>query len=278
MQSSAPFAIAMPTRGAVTVETLTAITASTPGPHVLATVARRPVVEARNELARTVADLGMRNGIKHVVWIDDDAWWPAPTIPRMLRIMESSGLDMLTAASCDRMPFCSPGQFQMHQGIPRPILPHGMPSDAPVPNSARFTPGQLVPIDATSFHFVLMRIELLERLGPDPFNVPSNAGIFGEDMQFCFRATKAGAKIACDTGTIVAHVESESGLAFVPLSRPGKIQGNAFVTAPDERSDEAIQAEWQDKNIRANRRYGADVDAILKRTYEAYVLGRAQKA
>lgn len=270
--NSQRFIIAMPTRGTVSAETVTALHGNTPGQTALVTVARRPVVEARNELAQGIAEVAKQTGLDLVLWVDDDAWWPRDTLARMLRIMETTDVDMLAPLSTDRRPFCSPAQFRFFDGKPAAILPRGVRST----ERARFTPGELVDIDATSFHFVLMRIALLERLGPQPFNVP-DTGIFGEDMQFCFRAKRAGARLACDTGSIVAHVEADNGLAFIPISRPGRIIGNAFVPIPDERTDEAILEEWELKNIRADRRYGADVDAILMRTYKAYIIGREKQ-
>lgn len=268
-------AVLMPTRdGQMSIETHLALNSNSgPMPMLNIVESRLPVVEARNSLAQKLlqAKREWQYVLNYALWIDSDAWWPPGTIARMLQIMaQRRDLDMLAASSSDRKPFCSGGQFVMHGGLPMVLIPHGTRAPIGMQSCPRYTPGEVVEIDATSFHFVLMRTSLLERVGPSPFNVP-DTGFYAEDMQFCFRAKKAGAKVACDTGSIVAHIDIENGLAFIPNQRPGKVNGNEFGILVDARTDEEILAEWELKNIRANRRYGADVDSMLQRAYEHYI-------
>lgn len=270
--------VLLPSRdGQVSFETHLALASNCDGLTMLNIMqARTPVIEARNALAEKVlyAKQNMNLRADFALWCDVDAWWPPGTLTRMLSVMQSRpDLDILTAYSCDRKPFCSAAAFRMFGDVPHATIPHGVTTLEPTPASLRFNMGEVVEVDATSFHFVMMRTSLLERLGPAPFNLRPNAR-FGEDMEFCFRAKQAGAKIACDTGSVVAHVDTENGLAFVPNNRPGRVDGNRFGIVPDPRSDLDILRAWDLVNIRQNRRYGAQVDAILQATYDTYLTAK----
>lgn len=270
-------AVLMPTRnGQMSIETHMALWSNSDLiPMLFITESRLPVVDARNSLAQKAVDAKRKHGmdINFVLWIDDDAWWPAGTISRMLATLRARpDLDMLAAYFSDRMPFCAPGQFRIpdvarYEG--QVLLPHDGVPTCWQPGDVVFTPGDIVDVDITGFHFVLMRIGLLECMGSAPFAVPRGSA-WVEDFSFCLRARELGAAIACDTAAIVAHVDIDNGMAFAPYGRPGKIDGNQFVFLPDPRTNEEIQAEWVGKNIRADRRYGGEVDAIVQKCFESY--------
>ena len=71
----------MPTRGAVAIETMFRLREHLDDyPHRLANKIRKPVVEARNQLAKEVRELDANTldfDPRYVLWVDDDAWWPA---------------------------------------------------------------------------------------------------------------------------------------------------------------------------------------------------------
>jgi hypothetical protein len=259
--------LCMPTRdGQVSIETHFALKAQGgPLPVVTLFEARKTVVEARNALAANVLrlrELGF--DFDFVLWLDADAWWPPQTIERMMQTLAARpDVDILTAFSGERGPFSGASAFiGMNTIQPHDVRVVGDPP----PIECYFTHGDVVEVDRASFHFLLMRAELLERVGPKPFDLSAGTG-YGEDFCFCDRVRTIGGKIACDTGAIVAHVDVESGYAFIPLKRPGRIDGNAFVFADDPRSDDEIFREWEPKRrmSRRDRKYGADVEARFLR-------------
>lgn len=270
-------AVLIPTRdGQLSWETHEALAWNSGGiPMVNIVERRKPVVEARNSL--TEQCLGLRLPFRYVLWCDSDAWWPRGTLERMIQTLEQrADIDVLSAYSSDRMPLCCAGSFRMMNAHPVAIVSNVTQTTFPVPDEVRFIPNDVVEVDRVSFHFVMMRRSLLERLGPEPFNVPRSAN-YGEDFCFCERAQGAGAKIATDTAAWVAHVDIANGLAFLPHTRPGKINGGAFNIIDDPRSDLEIHAEWDEINIRAGRRYGERVDKILQDSFRMHVRNRRRQ-
>jgi hypothetical protein len=62
-------------------------------PNKLLTAIRLPVGEARNQLAREARELDperMDFDPKYVLWIDDDACWPASHVDRAMNILEEN--------------------------------------------------------------------------------------------------------------------------------------------------------------------------------------------
>ena len=74
--------VCMPTRGAVSIETMLCLREHLDGyPHKLLTVFRKPVVEARNQLVKETRELDANPldfDPRYVLWVDGDAWWPEP--------------------------------------------------------------------------------------------------------------------------------------------------------------------------------------------------------
>lgn len=229
--------------------------------YELVAVVGKPVVEARNELARRA----LARGAEFTLWLDNDAFFEPGSVERLLATMRAQpSIDMLAAFACDRRPFCSPNAFRLHDDRYVALVERSTPAPFALPAWApRYSIGEIVPIDACAFHAVLMRTALLERLGPDPFALPEGTE-HPEDLQFCRRARASGALLAVDTGAPVAHVETESGLAFLPYKPPGRIVANRFAIVPDSRSAAEIAAPWRERDIRAGRSYGAGLDAIFR--------------
>ncbi len=243
--------VAMPTRGSVSVETLTARENNLPLlPRITVTVPRRDVVAARNEIGKSILELMQQGAIDSgifVLWHDDDAWWPAGTVEQMIvTLRDNPTVDLLAASFGERIPFCKPGAFRKDF------------SDAVVPG-VNCSLGDVVPVKTVGGHFLLHRAALLEKVGPDPFNVPSDHR-FAEDMAFCKRIRDVGGTVAVATGIVVAHVEASTGLAFIPGARPGRIVDNQFQAVPDARTDAEIIAAYTGSDLRGKRTYGFAVE------------------
>ena len=223
-------------------------------------VVGKPVVEARNALAQRAR----ASGAELTLWLDDDAYPEPGSIERLLAMLHARGdIDMLAAFACDRRPFCSPNAFALHDERYVALVERDTPAPFSIPTWApRYRIGEVVPVDACAFHCVLMRTALLARLGDEPFALPESAQ-HGEDFQFCRRARAVGASIAVETGAPVAHLEPESGLAFLPYKPPGRIVDRRFAAVPETRSVAEIAAIWRHRDIRVGRSYGAAVDAIF---------------
>lgn len=229
--------VAMPTRGAISIETHMALTSNVGVPHGLFNVARKSVVEARNELALSVLEAVKADAAPFtpseyfVLWIDDDAWFPAGTVRAFVDwLTRHPEADMLCGFFCDRRPHAPPTAF-VGSEIIAPYL------------EAR--QGEIQEITACGFHFVVHRASLLERVGPNPFDVVAGARVT-EDIAFCDSARAAGARIFCATDAVVYHVDVETGLAYRPGSQAFRIRNNTAV--PLEKPIEA-------------RSYGLEVDA-----------------
>ena len=262
--------ICIPSRAELSSETSAALAGNLGNiAYEIRNVRGKPVIEARNELA--LAALAVN--AEFTLWLDDDAFFEPGTIERLIAsLRQHDEIDILGTYSCDRRPFCSPSSYVARDGALYAIVEKGMPTTVQVQQYApRFTIGEIVEIDVCAFHCVLMRTSLLERTGALPFNLAPKSGV-GEDFNFCMRAKRAGARVATDTGATVAHVDIETGSAFIPYRRPGNIVENHFAVRPDPRSSLEIAAEWRDKDIRARRRYGASLDRLFMAAAERLAL------
>jgi hypothetical protein len=72
---------------------------------------------------------------------------------------------------------------------------------------------KLMVAEWTGFPCVLMRYDVLRKLGPHPFaGIPSDVamhGMWGEDISFCIRAQKAGLTIVVDPTVKVEHLKTQ---------------------------------------------------------------------
>lgn len=210
--------ICMPTRGAVSIETMLSLRDSVPYPQVLKTVFRKPVVEARNQLAkeaREVDETTLDFEPRYVLWVDDDAWWPAATLERAVNILEANpDVSMLAGAFSQRAPYFPPSAATTaHQEVVY----------------LRYEPGELIPLAVAGGVWWLMRRELLNIVGDEPFNrLPftlldkqaSSDALMPEDHSFCVRVKQKGQKIVTERMLRVAHVDIQSGLAYEPFMPP----------------------------------------------------------
>ena len=214
--------ICMPTRGAVSHETILSIEQNLGGiKYALVRVARKPVAEARNLLAKTALDCIASNPFPFVpretlvLWLDDDAWLPPGLVPQMMQAMREPAfqrLDALFAWFSARAPYSAPVAYRRiddAQSVPR----FGIDCKA----------GDVVPIEAAGFHCVVMRPRLLQRIGPNPFTPDRKEG---EDFAFCRRAKAIGANLAVGTTLPAVHIDVRDGMAYMVGAPPLIVDGN----------------------------------------------------
>ena len=215
--------LGLPTRGAICTETFNALQAHHDGFRMAPiTSARMPVVEARNLIAAKMLEASktcpwpQKPSEWFCVWVDSDAWWGPKTIAQAVAILTARPeIDLLAASFCTRVPFAPRMAWQSandSESYPKPGIDCEMRS--------------LVEIEVCAFHFVLHRVDLLERVGPNPFEPD---GLCGEDIAFCRRVRSNGGRIFCAPGLIVAHVDPNDGAAYVPGDAALRVEGNRLV-------------------------------------------------
>jgi hypothetical protein len=224
-------------------------------------VARKPVVEARNELARRIRGLKLPMDARFVLWTDDDAWWPPGAVGRAVEIMsKNSEIAVLFGWFSVRDAFQPPGAFGLN-GRPKCGLP-----------------GPSEPVEALvcGFHWVMMRREVLEAVGDDPFNLSLKNPFWPEDYSFCERVADANLKMFCATDILVAHVDAEDGTAYLPNMRELKMRDlwldtSIEITATTSHADERAH----DDDYRAvDRDYGKESDDRFRRHSKIATEGR----
>lgn len=112
--------ICMPTRGTVSHETLQSIEHNMDGvKYAVIRVARKPVAEARNLLAKTALEQIPKNPFPFtpretlLLWLDDDCWLPPGLVKNMINCMrDCPKLDALFAWFCARMPMGPPVAYR----------------------------------------------------------------------------------------------------------------------------------------------------------------------
>lgn len=251
--------VLMPTRGAISYETSLALDANM-GVGVQyrkLAVARKPIVEARNTLARFALEAIERGDLFEFVpreyfclWVDDDAWWPADVVPMMLRAMrEIPMLDALFGKFGTRMPFSKVYAWRDADDV------ESFPKE-----NVDCKPADLVQIEGAGFHFVLMRSSLLKRVGPNPFDilVGEDGREMAEDASFCHRAVAAGAKLGVGMGFPIIHVDPIDGAAYVPGMPAMMMDGNTVRMLTVEHS--TPQGTIKTGEL---RKYGKEIDAAM---------------
>lgn len=218
----------MPTRGRPTVETLKAVMHLDGIKAVILTVARKGIVDARNELAAEAqkipgqAPFIPRRGW-YALWCDDDAFWRPGTVTRLLNDLQQPGVDVVAGWFGGRSERANPKAFREDGSWPVPGKDCAL--------------GDVVEVAKVGFHFVAHRLAILNALGRDPFTL-EGTGERGEDLAFCARVREAGCRIWADTGAPVAHVDDdgdgkrrENGLAYLPGEDALRVIGTQLAKA-----------------------------------------------
>jgi len=219
--------VCMPTRGAVSIETMLCLREHLDGyPNTLLTAFRMPVVETRNRLAKEARELDpnyLDFDPKYVLWVDDDAWWPRGHVDRAVRILEDNpDVSMVSGLFCRREAYAPPTAVVMKRiqvgpsVFMRPYCP------------LSYEPGELTQLRLGGGHWFIIRRDMLEKVGDAPFNrltfkeaFPSDrtAGtdaLMPEDYSFYTRVNKAGGKIVTERSLLVGHVDVAKGVCYSP--------------------------------------------------------------
>lgn len=251
--------VLMPTRGTISYETSLALDANMGGvQYRKLIVARKPIVEARNLLARYALEAIERGDLFEFVpreyyclWVDDDAWWPPDVVPMMLRAMrEIPMLDALFGKFGARLPYSKPFAWRDADDL------ESFPKE-----NLDCKPADLVQIESAGFHFVMMRSSLLKRVGPNPFDILTNdAGkAMGEDASFCRRAVAASAKLGVGMGFPILHVDPLDGTGYLPGMPAAMMDGNVVRMLTVEHAIPQGTAKTSEL-----RKYGEGVDGAME--------------
>lgn len=155
------------------------------------------IYDARNRILQQA----LEGGYDFILWLDSDVVIDPVTLWK-LKIALESGYDMATALVFKRK---EPYEPVIYRRCEIDHLPDGKLD--PIAESYRDYPrDSLFEIAGCGFGCVLMSVDLARRVtdqfGLFPF-MPA-AG-FGEDLSFCLRARRAGAKICCDSSVRAGH-------------------------------------------------------------------------
>lgn len=219
--------ILQPSRGTICVESQFSLDHNVGIPaRRLLRVVRKPVAQARNELAKYALEAVASGDLfdftpreTFILWVDDDAFLPPQLVPQMLQAMREPALqrlDALFAWFCTRAPYSKPIAYR-HLDDPESFLKIGVDCKH----------GDVVPIEAAGFHTVLMRPRLLQRIGADPFT-PLPDREEGEDLAFCRRAKEIGALMAVGTSLPSPHIDPRDGTCYLPGTGTLIIDGNTL--------------------------------------------------
>lgn len=247
--------VAIPSRGAMCMETFLTVECNMVDapPRFIATALRLGIIEARNLLVKIV-----KNAHKHApiaaenfwaLWLDDDCWFPAGTVTKMLAIMSKhKEIDMLVGHYGPRQAGCMPHLHRL-----------------PGKRERKTAHGKIVELEKGGLHIALHRIELLDRLPSAPFS-PLPPDHIGEDFAFCKRIRDAGGRIFTPLDLPIGHVDHRDGLVYFPGCAPAQlVDMNTFVFT--EKPALAIE----------ERSYGAQLDrwfSVLDPKRTAFDIGR----
>lgn len=248
--------VCMPTRGQICYETHLALHMNMGDvKHTIAMLGRKPVVEARNTLARWALDLAKKNPFPFiprqwfVLWADDDSWWQPGSVEETVRALNAfPQIDAIFGKFSGRIPYGHPFAYRnSYDGgsYPREGIDCAF--------------GDLVPIARAGFHWVLMRLSLLERVGDNPFDIPEGSEL-PEDFAFCDRAIAAGATLTVGMGAPIFHVDPRDGTVYLPGMPAMIMKGNgvAPITYEHQSPDGTV------KNLE-QREYGKEIEPMMER-------------
>lgn len=204
--------LCMPSRGRVTVETMVALAHLDGFMCSLLPKPRLGIEQARNELAEAALRVSEHARFRptmgwFVLWVDDDAFWKPGTILEMMKRINAPKTDIIAGYFSARAPYTACVAWYDTNDQVRP--------------GVNCEEGELVEVDRVGFHFVLHKLEVLEKLGPNPFTI-EGSGEKGEDLAFCRRARQAGLHIRVHTGCPVAHV-ADDGVCYLPGVGPHRV-------------------------------------------------------
>lgn len=153
------------------------------------------VYDARNQITRYALEQG---GFDYVLWLDSDMTFEPDLMERLIEDME--GRQAVTGLCFGRRPPFKPCIYKELdiQQNGQMIAPHtecffDYPRDA------------VFEVAACGFACVMMRMDVLEAMGV--YGVPFfPVGGLGEDLTFCWRASKLDIKFHCDSRLKIGHI------------------------------------------------------------------------
>lgn len=144
--------------------------------------------ENRNAIVRQT----LKSNAEWLFFVDDDNVFPSDTLMRLL----AHDRPIIGSVYVNKQYPWIPHVYRYTEGTPeQPILFRNIPlAELPV--------NQVVAVDGLATSGMLIRREVLERLGDRAFRIDE----LGDDLGFCHRAKLAGFELAVDTGSILQHV------------------------------------------------------------------------
>src|SRR3990172_7036407 len=167
----------------------------------MATTERIWIHWGRNILAeklRNHVDTTTGERFTHILWIDDDHTFEADTA---IRLALNGDCDMVTPLVYTRTPPILPCVFVYANDPANPFMHHPMVD----------VPEVLMKVDAMGLAFVLMRIEVLDRIPEPHFLINPNKG---EDICFCLRAREFGVGMWVDGRIKIKHIGIPPEIGF----------------------------------------------------------------
>jgi hypothetical protein len=176
----------------------------------LSTIGRVFTALARERIAEGVLDMGF----DYLFMIDDDMIAPQDLFERLYR----HNVDIVAPLAFTRLPPHKPVLYRIKTGYDS--VEH---KDYYINYSVLDYPKDtLVEVDAVGFGAVLIKADVFKTLKKPWFMTTSGAG---EDIHFCWQATKNGKKVFMDTATKLGH-----------LSDPKEITEEVFLSQENTKS------------------------------------------
>lgn len=152
--------------------------------------------DSRNIIARNAIEAGF----DRIMWFDSDMRFDPDTLERLSADMDA-GLEFVTGLYFTRRKNCKPVIYKTLWWNNE-----GDELDAGAENYFDYPENKLFEIAGAGFGCCLTSVDLIKRVG-DKFGSPFNPlASVGEDLSFCLRAMKVGAKLWCDSSVKCGHI------------------------------------------------------------------------
>ncbi len=246
-------AVATPTRSGLSRETAYALRYHFDGlPKRTYRVVGKPVVEARNELCEQILrdrESGALDADHEwfVLWVDDDAWWPRGAVKDILDLaIKHADIDLIAGLYSARVANLGPIlEFnELLRDSDYRACAHGC---------------DLLRIISCGGHFRIHRLSLLDKLGPKPFSIEKDGQY--EDHIFCARIRAIGGELAVAQRVKVAHVDTDTGLAYLPFEPVQRITKGKIAPAEDAPASGIFP-------VPVPRVYGRDIETAVTREFQ----------
>lgn len=149
--------------------------------------------ENRNWLISQAQSLGA----SWIWFLDDDTTFPPDALIRLLKHLEDPSVEAVVPLSVKRKPPFEPIWFARKTPDYAPIM-----SEPPVPN------GHLVPLDASTFGGMLVRLSAIAKLEPPyvALGQIENPAKWNDDLYFCWKLKQAGVQLWGDPRVRLGHL------------------------------------------------------------------------